>query len=160
MSSSYTEFNLAALDGVRIGPVNGEWDAIGNWLLSRSALKLPGITPATERLCDEDREGAERLIADAVRVDDWTPIELGRAEENGLTVEGDIARRLYPLGERFGAAAILVAAAEHVHSLGGWHWSYAPPSWPREKEAALLAKLNDGEVVAILAPARRSVLAP
>lgn len=146
------------LEGVYIGPVGVDgWEIVGHWLMVKGHIDLPGREPdKIEKLDEKARDLAPKLIAAAVEQTDWKPATLGEAvTSRSPNIEPSLGGRMYPLGPRYGASEVLVTIADMTRGEGEWHYGYAPPFWPKDGETALLVKIRNAEVVAILAPARR-----
>jgi hypothetical protein len=134
---------LRSLDVWEVAP---GWDTIQAYALIRGRIKLGH----RRKLSDGKCEAQETIDQATAACSDWPTVRLRKPVRN-MTAIG-VGFLIHPLDDNFGLDVGLVALADEMHGPGGWRMGSVSAQTHR-----FAAKVRRGKVLAIIAPARRSV---
>lgn len=140
----------AILDELEVREVQPGWDTVQGYLLINTQLKIGRRVPAPD-----EHVGSWRLLAFVnAAVHCWSPVLLSEPVQQPQPETGWRWPDLHPVTPTHGVWSALVEVAEREFPAGWW----VAGSYPGMPDGMpwLLARMVDGKVVAIVAPAARA----
>lgn len=140
----------AILDELEVCEVQPGWDTVQGYLLINTRLGIGNRVPAPDK-----HVGSWQLLAFVhYAVYGWLPVELGESIRQSEPETGWRWPDLHLVTDTHGVSSALVGVAERAFPTGWW----CQGSYPGMDDNMpwLLARMVDGKVVAIVAPAERA----